>query len=166
MLRSFSAAVIALQVDLVVVARDQAERLRLEVAADYLVMAAWLAYLKSRLVLPQPGSPDMVFTANAGLVKAKRFVVSRFRYPERQYEEPYFTDWFMDRGYDVSLMPRDVPFEGAAVVRQGLLVLTLVEVVPEGSEMHPTRVVGIEFHRAAHNRGAALELAGVHNLQP
>src|SRR5262249_49829615 len=66
-----------------------------------------------RLVLPQPGSPDMVFTANAGLVKGKRFIVSRFRYPERQYEEPYFADWFMDRGYDVHLMPRDVPFEGA-----------------------------------------------------
>ena len=66
-----------------------------------------------RLVLPQPGSPDMVFTANAGLVKDRRFIVSRFRYPERQYEEPYFADWFMDRGYDVSLMPRDVPFEGA-----------------------------------------------------
>jgi len=66
-----------------------------------------------RLVLPQPGSPDMVFTANAGLVKGRRFIVSRFRYPERQHEEPYFADWFMDRGYDVSLMPRDVPFEGA-----------------------------------------------------
>jgi N-dimethylarginine dimethylaminohydrolase len=66
-----------------------------------------------RLVLPQPGSPDMVFTANAGLVKGNRFVVSRFRYPERQYEEPYFADWFVDRGYEVSLMPRDVPFEGA-----------------------------------------------------
>ncbi len=66
-----------------------------------------------RLVLPQPGSPDMVFTANAGLVKGRDFVVSRFRYPERQYEEPYFADWFMDRGYQVSLMPRDVPFEGA-----------------------------------------------------
>jgi N-dimethylarginine dimethylaminohydrolase len=66
-----------------------------------------------RLVLPQPNSPDMVFTANAGLVKGNRFIVSRFRYPERQYEEPYFADWFMDRGYDVSLMPRDVPFEGA-----------------------------------------------------
>ena len=31
-----------------------ARRLRLEVAADYLVMAAWLAYLKSRLLLPVP----------------------------------------------------------------------------------------------------------------
>ena len=66
-----------------------------------------------RLVAPQPSSPDMVFTANAGLVKGKRFIVSRFRYPERQHEEPYFADWFMDRGYEVSLMPRDVPFEGA-----------------------------------------------------
>jgi hypothetical protein len=34
-----------------------------------------------RLVLPQPGSPDMVFTANAGLVTGKHFIVSRFRYP-------------------------------------------------------------------------------------
>jgi segregation and condensation protein A len=32
--------------------------LRLEVAADYLVMAAWLAYLKSRLLLPQPREDD------------------------------------------------------------------------------------------------------------
>ncbi len=66
-----------------------------------------------RLVLPQPGSPDMVFTANAGLVKGRQFICSRFRYPERQYEEPYYADWFMDRGYEVSMMPRDVPFEGA-----------------------------------------------------
>ena len=32
----------------------KARRLRLELAADYLVMAAWLAYLKSRLLLPEP----------------------------------------------------------------------------------------------------------------
>lgn len=37
----------------------QAKRMRLEVAADYLVMAAWLAYLKSRLLLPaQPGDDE------------------------------------------------------------------------------------------------------------
>jgi segregation and condensation protein A len=33
---------------------DAARRMRLELAADYLVMAAWLAYLKSRLLLPEP----------------------------------------------------------------------------------------------------------------
>jgi len=32
---------------------DRAKELRLELAAEYLVMAAWLAYLKSRLLLPQ-----------------------------------------------------------------------------------------------------------------
>ena len=31
---------------------DKAKALRLELAADYLVMAAWLAFLKSRLLLP------------------------------------------------------------------------------------------------------------------
>src|SRR5258707_15892291 len=30
------------------------QRLRLEIAADYLVIAAWLAYLQSRLLLPEP----------------------------------------------------------------------------------------------------------------
>ena len=34
---------------------EAARRLRLEIAADYLVMAAWLAYLKSRLLLPRGG---------------------------------------------------------------------------------------------------------------
>jgi segregation and condensation protein A len=33
---------------------EEARRFRLELAADYLVMAAWLAYLKSRLLLPEP----------------------------------------------------------------------------------------------------------------
>src|SRR5712675_1561335 len=33
---------------------EAARKIRLELAADYLVMAAWLAYLKSRLLLPEP----------------------------------------------------------------------------------------------------------------
>lgn len=38
---------------------DRARRLKLEIAADYLVMAAWLAYLKSRLLIPkQPGDSE------------------------------------------------------------------------------------------------------------
>ena len=37
---------------------ERARELRLEVAADYLVMAAWLAYLKSRLLLPGPAAED------------------------------------------------------------------------------------------------------------
>lgn len=37
---------------------EAAHELRIEIAADYLVMAAWLAYLKSRLLLPQPKGDD------------------------------------------------------------------------------------------------------------
>ena len=37
---------------------EEARKLRLELAADYLVMAAWLAYLKSRLLLPDASAPE------------------------------------------------------------------------------------------------------------
>ena len=37
---------------------EEAKRIRLELAADYLVMAAWLAFIKSRLLLPQDPSED------------------------------------------------------------------------------------------------------------
>ena len=37
----------------------QARRLRFSLAADYLVMAAWLTYLKSRLLLPRPERPKV-----------------------------------------------------------------------------------------------------------
>jgi segregation and condensation protein A len=43
---------------------ESAKRLNLELAADYLVMAAWLAYLKSRLILPQEQVPDGEPTAD------------------------------------------------------------------------------------------------------
>ena len=37
---------------------EAARKIRLELAADYLVMAAWLAFLKSRLLLPEPPSAE------------------------------------------------------------------------------------------------------------
>ena len=37
---------------------EEAKRIRLELAADYLVMAAWLAFIKSRLLLPQEDNED------------------------------------------------------------------------------------------------------------
>jgi segregation and condensation protein A len=43
---------------------ESAKKLNLELAADYLVMAAWLAYLKSRLILPQEKGPDGEPTAD------------------------------------------------------------------------------------------------------
>ena len=65
------------------------------------------------LVEGQPGVPDMVFTANAGLVLGDNAVLSRFYHPERQGEEPHFKKWFADNGFKVFELPKDLPFEGA-----------------------------------------------------
>ena len=65
------------------------------------------------LVRPEQGWPDMVFTANAGLVLGRHAVVSRFFHPERQGEEPFFKAWFEQAGFTVHELPEDLPFEGA-----------------------------------------------------
>jgi N-dimethylarginine dimethylaminohydrolase len=57
------------------------------------------------LVQAQKGVPDMVFTANAGLVLGENAVLSRFYHPERQGEEPYFKQWFEDL-----LKVREMPY--------------------------------------------------------
>ena len=53
----------------------RAEALRLDLAADYLVMAAWLAYLKSRLLLPDPTPDDE--PSGAELAAALQFRLER-----------------------------------------------------------------------------------------
>lgn len=50
------------------------------------------------------GLPDMVYTANAGIVKGNKAILSKFRYKERQGEEPHFERWFEEQGYSVHIM--------------------------------------------------------------
>jgi N-dimethylarginine dimethylaminohydrolase len=64
------------------------------------------------LVDPEPGSPDMVFTANAGLERNGIVALSSFYHPERQGEEQHFRRWFQHAGYTVLDIPRSTPFEG------------------------------------------------------
>lgn len=59
------------------------------------------------------GVPDMVFTANAGLVLDDKVVLSRFRHAERQPEEARFQAWFEEQGMHVLTMPEGIAFEGA-----------------------------------------------------
>lgn len=65
------------------------------------------------LVDPQSGWPDMVFTANAGLLLGDTVVLSRFFHKERQGEEPFFKQWFESHNFKVYELPKDLPFEGA-----------------------------------------------------
>jgi len=71
---------------------------------------SWLADIY--LVEPVAGSPDMVFTANAGLAREGVVAISSFYHPERQGEEAHFRQWFREAGYAVVDLPRDTPFEG------------------------------------------------------
>jgi N-dimethylarginine dimethylaminohydrolase len=64
-------------------------------------------------VEPVAGLPDLVFTANAGLVYRNTFVVSRFRHSVRQGEAPYFERWARAHGFDVVTLPPHLHFEGA-----------------------------------------------------
>jgi segregation and condensation protein A len=51
---------------------EEARKLRLELAADYLVMAAWLAYLKSRLLLPEQHESDGISAEDMATALAQR----------------------------------------------------------------------------------------------
>ncbi|MCS6783017.1 MAG: TIGR00300 family protein [Gloeomargarita sp. SKYBB_i_bin120] len=70
-------------------------------------------YAEVELLTPAPGWPDMVFTANAGLVVNQQVVLSRFYHPERQGEQPFFREWFQAQGYQVLELPEGIAFEGA-----------------------------------------------------
>lgn len=62
---------------------------------------------------PQPGLPDLVFTANAGLMFRDRFYSSRFRHEVRARETPHFDAWFAAQGFRVEHLPPGMYFEGA-----------------------------------------------------
>ena len=64
------------------------------------------------LVKAQPGLPDMVFTANAGLVVGNKFISSNFRFKERRGEEEHFQKWFTEHGFEVVTLPERLLFEG------------------------------------------------------
>ena len=62
---------------------------------------------------PHPSVPDLVFTANAGIVHGRQFVPSHFRHPERQGETPINAEWFGAQGFTVDRLPDEVDHEGA-----------------------------------------------------
>jgi N-dimethylarginine dimethylaminohydrolase len=61
----------------------------------------------------EPGVPDLVFTANAGLVLGRQVLLSAFRHAERRPEEACFSRWFSSNGFEVLTLPEGVYFEGA-----------------------------------------------------
>lgn len=65
------------------------------------------------LIEPVAGLPDMVFTANAGLIHKNEVIVSSFLHAERQLEAKHFEQFFSSQGYSVHHLHQDTIFEGA-----------------------------------------------------
>jgi N-dimethylarginine dimethylaminohydrolase len=62
---------------------------------------------------PEADVPDLVFTANAGVVNGGQFVPSHFRHPERRPETAINAAWFAKRGWRVDRLPAELDHEGA-----------------------------------------------------
>ena len=62
---------------------------------------------------PDPKLPDMVFTANAGVVYGDKAIASHFMPIERRPEEPIFKQWFRDSGFNLFELDEKIGFEGA-----------------------------------------------------
>jgi N-dimethylarginine dimethylaminohydrolase len=99
-------------------ARDK--RAHMAAAREWRVLHDKLLELGARveLVPPASGLPDLVFTANAGVVLDRQVLLARFRHPERRREEPHFEAAF--RGLQahghidgITKLPSDLVLEGA-----------------------------------------------------
>lgn len=80
---------------------------------DDLVAALRAAGADIELLEPQAHVPDLVFTANAGIVNGDQFVPANFRHPERQPETEVNIAWFEANGYRIDRLPDALDHEGA-----------------------------------------------------
>lgn len=99
----------------------RARRLRLELAADYLVMAAWLAYLKSRMLLPEPEDEDE--PSGEEMAARLQFQLERLQAMRDAIEK--LTD---RHRLGVDVFPRGMP-EGVRVIRRSVYDCSLHELL-------------------------------------
>jgi len=68
--------------------------------------------LKVEVLTQRQGLPDMVFSADQGIIFDKTFIQANFRYPQRREEAKLYASWFKKRGYKIIHLPQKIKFEG------------------------------------------------------
>lgn len=68
-----------------------------------------------RLIEQEPGLPDMVFTANGGLISGSKAILPSFAFKERQGETPFFQRWFNEYGLETIPVTNNFEGEGDAL---------------------------------------------------
>jgi len=124
----------------------EARRLRLELAAEYLVMAAWLAYLKSQLLLPPAERDDpQIEQQAADLTERLRLLEAVRRTADWLAERPLLGEARFPRGMPE---PPEVRREGPARAGLADLLRAFAEVTrrggPEVVHLPPRRLVSVE----------------------
>lgn len=118
-----------------------AQRISLEIAADYLVMAAWLAYLKSRLLLPEDDTAEEQ-PSGAQMAEALAFQLRRLEVMQdagqRLFARPLL-------GRDIFV--RGAP-EGVEVIREAVFETSLYELLRAYGEIQ-SRETDTTLHIAA-----------------
>jgi len=120
---------------------------------DSLVSNLQQAGAAVEFIQPVASLPDMVFTADIGLVDRKRFIMSRFRYPQRQEEATRGAHWLQSRNYEVlelslaaeaSLESSDIyPFRGCLLAGYGFR--TSISAHRALAHLSQRKVVSIQF---------------------
>ena len=111
---------------------------------EQLVVTLEAAGAQIEMLEPQPGLPDLVFTANAGIVNGSQFVPARFRHPERQGETPHDSEWFAAHGFHVDELPLGVSHEvaGDALPFSSVLVSGYLIRTDAASHAHLSKLTG------------------------
>jgi segregation and condensation protein A len=101
---------------------SEAQKLKIEIAADYLVMAAWLAYLKSRLLLPREDKPADQATAEE---LARRL---SFRLMRLDAMRNAIAQLMTRKRLGVDVFPRGRP-EGVRTIRESQYTATIYDLL-------------------------------------
>ncbi|MGI6278286.1 MAG: dimethylarginine dimethylaminohydrolase family protein [Patescibacteria group bacterium] len=102
-------------------------------------------------ISPKANLPDMVFTADQGLVKNNLVVLARFRHQQRQPETKVYQKWFKNRGFQTLHLPKGFYFEGGDALEVGNKIIighgfrTSPKSLPAIAKLLKTPVVGLKL---------------------
>lgn len=116
-----------------------------------------LASLYSRLgiqvttIESNPNLPDMIFTADQGLVKNNYVILANFRFRQRQPETKLYRNWFKKQGFKIFSLPKEFYFEGGDALEVGSKIVigygfrTSPKSLPLISKLLKTPVIGLRL---------------------
>ncbi len=73
--------------------------------------------IKIATIRPRPDLPDMIFTADQGLVENSSVILANFRFKQRRPETKTYQRWFKKQGFRILTLPKNLYFEGGDILR-------------------------------------------------